>query len=54
MKIYTLKLMVLGVFMAAAAFAAVPPAPEVDAASMAAPLALLGGAVLIVRSKLKR
>jgi hypothetical protein len=45
----------LGLFVAASAFAAAaPPAPEIDPASATAPFALLGGAILIIRSRIRR
>ncbi len=51
-----LKLVGLGVVLAGAALAAFTPpdAPEINPASIATPLALLGGAVLIIRSRIRR
>ena len=49
-----LKLVGLGVVLAGAALAAAVPAPEIDPASVATPLALLSGAMLIVRSRIRR
>ncbi len=51
-----LKLVGLGLVLAAAAFAGISPpdAPEINPASVATPIALLGGAVLIVRSRIRR
>jgi hypothetical protein len=50
----TLKLITLGCLLAGAAFAGIAPAPEIDPASVAVPLTLLSGAVLIVRSRMHR
>jgi hypothetical protein len=47
-----LKLVGLGVVLAGAAMAAA--APEIDPASVGTPLALLGGAMLIIRSRIRR
>jgi hypothetical protein len=49
-----LKLVGLGVVLVGAALAAVTPTPEINPASVGTPLALLGGAVLIIRSRIRR
>jgi hypothetical protein len=56
MKRNVLKVVGLGFVMAAAALAGgvtVAPAPEIDPTSIAVPLALVSGAVLIVRSRIR-
>jgi hypothetical protein len=50
-----LKLVGLAVVLAGAALAATAPdAPEINPASVGTPLALVGGAVLIIRSRIRR
>jgi hypothetical protein len=50
-----LNLVGLGVVLAGAALASTAPvAPEINPASVGTPLALLGGAMLIVRSRIRR
>ncbi len=56
MKKDVIKLVVLGFTLAGTALwgGSVAPAPEIDPGTIAVPLALLGGAVLIVRSRIRR
>ena len=55
MKINVMKVVGLGLLLTGAALAgSVVPAPEIDPGSAAVPFALLGGAVLIIRSRIRR
>jgi hypothetical protein len=56
MKLNVVRFALLGLLVAGAAFAGSPtaPAPEIDPGSMAVPFALLGGAVLMIRSRIRR
>jgi hypothetical protein len=56
MQLNVLKLAVLGTLVAAAAFGGISaaPAPEIDPGSVAVPFVLLGGAVLMIRSRIRR
>ena len=49
-----LKLAVVGLALATAALAQIAPAPEIDPGSAVVPFALLGGAIMIVRSRIRR
>jgi hypothetical protein len=48
-----LTLLGLGLLTVVAAMAQQPPAPEIDPGSVAVPLALLGGATMIIRSRIR-
>jgi hypothetical protein len=54
MKINVLKFLALGLLAAGAAMAAAQQAPEINPGSATIPFALLGGAVMIVRSRIRR
>jgi len=54
MKSNFVKVLIFGVLVAGVALAVPPVAPEIDPGSMAVPFALIGGAVLIVRSRIRR
>jgi hypothetical protein len=55
MKLNVLTLTVLGTLLAGVLAAqSTAPAPEIDPGSMAVPFALLGGAVLMIRSRIRR
>jgi len=53
-KIVGMLLLVIGASGAAVAGAVAPPAPEIDAGSCVAALALVSGAVLVVRGRRKK
>ena len=54
MVIKFLTMAVLGLLCTGAAFAGSVSVPEIDPGSVAVPFALVGGAILIVRSRIRR